>query len=236
MIFKQSLPCQGDEAVALFAAAQFGLISRAQARRAGLSPDDVAVRLRRGMWARTLHWGVFRVLGFGTLASPLKRAVVAAQLALAPGAFACRDTAARLWRLDGLPPWDGHTVDMGVRSRSAAVGVRAVSPAVRIHRLRVSEGDVVRRAPIRLTGVGRTLRDMSTCSGKRTRTRLCGSAVGRGLVVSGGTKPRPHRRLAASHGRGLHATPVTAARNTGPPRADAAGDGDRTGGRTADPT
>ncbi|MDT0304844.1 hypothetical protein [Streptomonospora wellingtoniae] len=234
MIFKQSLPCQGDEAVALFAAAQFGLISRAQARRAGLSADDVAARLRRGMWTRTLHWGVYRVKGFGALASPLKRAVVAAQLALAPGAFACRDTAARLWRLDGLPPWDGCTVDMGVRSQSAANG--AVSPAVRIHRLRVSEADVVRRAPIRLTGVARTLRDMSTCSGKRTRTRLCGAAVGRGLVVSGGTNPRPHRRLAASHRRGLHAAPAAAARRTGRRRAEGAGEGNRTDGRTADRT
>ncbi|MFD0801935.1 transcriptional regulator, partial [Streptomonospora algeriensis] len=163
--------------MALFAAAQFGLISQEQARRANLSSQDIAARLRRGVWARTLHWGVFRVLGYGVLASPLKRAVVAAQLALAPGAFACRDTAARLWQLDGLPPWDGRTVDMALRWRPPSARPRAVSPAVRIHALRVSESDIVCRAPIRLTRVGRTLRDMSACSGTGTRTRLCGSAV-----------------------------------------------------------
>ncbi|MUL39788.1 type IV toxin-antitoxin system AbiEi family antitoxin domain-containing protein [Streptomonospora sp. PA3] len=204
MIFRKALPCQGDDAVALFAAAQFGLISRAQALRSGLSADDIAERLRSGVWVRTLHWGVFRVLGYGTLASSLKRAVVAAQLTLAPGAFACRDTAARLWRLDGLPPWDGRTVDMGVRWRPGpVVGTRAVSPTVRVHSLRVSEGDIVRRAPIRLTCVGRTLRDLSVCSGTGTRRRLYGSAVGRGLVVAGGTKGLPHRKRAVCRDRWL---------------------------------
>ncbi|NYI97836.1 hypothetical protein HNR12_004113 [Streptomonospora nanhaiensis] len=191
-----SLPCQGDEAVALFAAGQFGLVSAAQARRAGLGVGDVAVRLRRGMWARTLHWGVYRVAGYGALGSPLKRAVMAAQLALAPGAFACRDTAARLWGLDGLPPWDGRTVDIALRgrprSRGGRSGLRGVAPGVRIHRLRVADSDVVRRAPLWLTGVGRTLRDMAGCSGPGTSSRLCGSALERGLVSQ-----RPRTRLPA---------------------------------------
>ena len=201
MIFGKSLPCQGDDAVALFAAAQFGLISQAQARRAGFNAEDIAGRLRSGVWRRTLHRGVFRVLGYGTLASPLKRAVVAAQLALAPGAFACRDTAARLWRLDGLPPWDGRTVDMGVRWRPGLEVCRSASPSVRIHALRIAEGDVVRRAPIRLTGVGRTLRDMAACSGKSTHTRLHGSAVGRGLLVAEGPRTLPRRQRAACRNR-----------------------------------
>ncbi|GAA4914593.1 type IV toxin-antitoxin system AbiEi family antitoxin domain-containing protein [Streptomonospora salina] len=191
MVFTKSLPCRGDDAVVLFAAAQFGLVSREQARRAGLSFADISARLRRGAWARTLHRGVFRVLDYGTLASPLKQAVVAAQLALPTGAFACRATAARLWRLDGLAPWDGHTVDMAVPGRRTSAPPppstpsRAVPPAVRIHALRVCDSDIAVRAPIRLTGVGRTLRDMAACSPARTRTRLRGSAVGRGLVVSG---------------------------------------------------
>ncbi|QBI52539.1 type IV toxin-antitoxin system AbiEi family antitoxin domain-containing protein [Streptomonospora litoralis] len=222
MIFGKSLPCQGDDAVALFAAAQFGLISRAQARRAGLSPEDVAVRLRRGVWTRTRHWGVFRVLGYGTLASPLKRAVVAAQLALAPGAFACRDTAARLWQLEGLPEWDGHTVDMGLRWRPGPTGFRSVAPTVRVHSLRIAEDDVVRRAPIRMTGLSRTLRDMSTCSGPSTSMRLCGSAVGRGLLVSGATKALPRRKRAVCRKTRLpsvgdnHAPPDRPDRSTGP--------------------
>ncbi|GAB3462427.1 hypothetical protein GCM10027570_48810 [Streptomonospora sediminis] len=179
------------------------------------------MRLRRGLWVRTLHWGVFRVLGYGTLASPLKRAVVAAQLALAPGAFACRETAARLWRLDGLPPWDGCTVHMGLRWRPGGPGGRgagAVSPAVRVHSLRIGEGEVVRHAPIRLTEVGRTLRDMSECSGKNTHTRLRGAAVGRGLVPSGAAKGLPRRKRAICRNRWLPAARDSGDGSAGPAR------------------
>ncbi|MDA8372491.1 MAG: hypothetical protein M0026_21825 [Nocardiopsaceae bacterium] len=180
-----SLPCRGDDAVALFTAAQFGLISIVQAYRSGLSPGDVAERLHRGVWMRTPHRNVYRVRGGAHGASPLNRAVMAARLALAPGAFACHETAARLWRLEGLPPWDGRTVHMGVSSRGGAL------PAgVRAHAVHVADTDLVWRAPFLLTGVVRTLHDMAGSVEPRTFSRLLDSAVSRGLVAPGAVAGR----------------------------------------------
>lgn len=182
-MFLARLPCTGDDAVALFAAYQFGLVSHAQARRSGLGRAAVAARLRAGEWVATPHSGVFRVAGFD--ASAWCRTVMAAILAVAPGAFACHETAARLWRLDGVPQGRDDVVHVGVRARSAVPPwPRADSgrAGVRVHVLPVGAGELARRPPFLVTSVRRTLDDLARWSDRATFARVRDSAVRQRLV------------------------------------------------------
>ncbi|WP_046472093.1 hypothetical protein [Allosalinactinospora lopnorensis] len=197
------LPCSGDEAVALFAAYQFGLVSDAQARRSGLGADAVAGRLREGVWALTRHCGVYRVAEFGGAAWTPRRAVMSAMLAMEPGVFACRETAARLWRLDGVPPWNGGAVHVGVLARCVPRPREgAVPEGVRLHAAPVAEAELVWRPPFLLTGVRRTLSDMARCTDGRTFARMLDSAVRRRLVVPGAVRGDAERHHTSRPCRG----------------------------------
>src|SRR5690606_27733929 len=95
-------------AASAFAAAQYGVISRGQALRHGVVGPLLRSLVRQGAWL-PLHRDVYLV-GEHTPATERGRlltAVTAAQLAWGPAAVASTHTAARLWRLRGLPPWPG---------------------------------------------------------------------------------------------------------------------------------
>ncbi len=82
------------------AARQHGLVTRAQAQRAGASEAAVRHRVAGGRWA-TVDSGVYRIAG-----APVtwESSVMAAVLALGPGAVASHRSAAVLWQLDGVRP------------------------------------------------------------------------------------------------------------------------------------
>ncbi|MBB4929828.1 hypothetical protein F4561_000648 [Lipingzhangella halophila] len=196
------LPCTGDDAVALFAAYQFGLVSDAQARRSGLGRTAVDARLRGGAWLPTAHRGVFQVVGFGASAWCPRRAVLAAILAVASGAFACRETAAWLWRLDGAPQGRADIVHVGVPAPAWFPPTsRADSPAagVRVHVLRVSDAELARRPPFLLTSVRRTLDDLARDTDRAAFARMLDSAVRQRLMPPAAV-PSPRDAVSAIGG------------------------------------
>ncbi|MGI8749383.1 MAG: type IV toxin-antitoxin system AbiEi family antitoxin domain-containing protein [Thermoleophilaceae bacterium] len=141
---------EGDLAVARIASRQRGIISRAQLLAAGLTPDAIALRLRRGR-LHSLHRGVYAV-GHPHLA-PLAREQ-AALLACGDGALLSTRTAAALW---GFVAPRGGPVDVTVFGRE-----RTVRPGIRAHRARaLAPDDSTLRHGLALTGALRTLLDLA---------------------------------------------------------------------------
>ncbi len=115
------------------AAAQDGVLSRAQAIECGLSPSYIRSRLQ-GDW-RTVHAGVY-VTFTGPL--PFRTRVWAAVLYAGPGAMASHETAAWLQGLIDRPP---SAVDVSIPHKRK---VRR-QPGIRLHR-RVNSASVAHPA------------------------------------------------------------------------------------------
>jgi hypothetical protein len=79
---------------------QYGVIHRSQALRVGMSPGQIDGKLASGAWERP-HRGVYRLA-----ASPVgfEQRLMAACLAVGPGAVASHESAAWLWGLLGAQP------------------------------------------------------------------------------------------------------------------------------------
>ncbi|GAA4900482.1 hypothetical protein HNR25_004764 [Streptomonospora salina] len=163
------------------AAAQYGVLSKAQARGCGMAEADLRRQLSRRAWVR-IHQGVFRVreLQDRTERGRLLSAVMAARLALGPATFACAETAARLWGMQGLPLWDG-TVHMAVPAQSTPHRI----PGVRLHAWATAPEEIVSRGGMRASGPGRTLRDVLLRLDRYTPVCLLDSALNQGLVRTG---------------------------------------------------
>ena len=138
-----------ERAVALIAESQHGLVTRGQARAAGLSDSGIKGRLRAGLWERS-HQGVYRLAGVPF--SP-KQPVMGACLAGGPGAVASHQTAASLWELPVVSPQVEITVERPRKVRLPGVTVHQASRLERV--------DVVWRYRIPVTSVARTLVDLS---------------------------------------------------------------------------
>ncbi|RNL83010.1 type IV toxin-antitoxin system AbiEi family antitoxin domain-containing protein [Halostreptopolyspora alba] len=163
------------------AAGQYGVISSAQVRRCGLARRDLRRLLYRGTWVR-VHQGVYRVRHRGnpTSRGRLLSAAMAAQLALGPAAFASAETAARLWGMRGLPPWDG-SVHMTIPAR----GTQRKVPGITLHTWATDRAEVTARNGLRLTVPARTLRDAVLHVDRDAAVCLLDSALNRGLVAAG---------------------------------------------------
>ncbi|WP_133740668.1 type IV toxin-antitoxin system AbiEi family antitoxin domain-containing protein [Actinorugispora endophytica] len=167
-------------AAGALAARQYGVVSRDQVMRCGLSDSALRNLVRRGGWTR-VHRGVYRVAGHApvTERERLLSAVMAAQLTLGPTAFASGRTAARLWGVRGLPPWTGAvhmTVPVGDARRKVPGIIRrtwATDPA-----------EVVARGGLRATTPRRTLRDTLLDVDRSTAVCLLDSALNQGLVAA----------------------------------------------------
>ncbi len=147
---------------------QYGVISRAQCLRAGLTPDQVRSLLLAGQWER-IHDGVYRLAG-----TPIavEAEILAACLAAGPGAVASHHSAAWMWRL----------VDAGDRRYPVISVRRSAHPRVHgvtVHRVRDlnSAGRVMWRQ-VPCTNPLRTLVDLA---GAVPETTLDG-AVDRGIA------------------------------------------------------
>jgi hypothetical protein len=138
-----------ERAVALIAESQHGLVTREQARAAGLSDGAIKGRLGAGLWERS-HQGVYRLAGVPFSA---KQPVLAACLAGGPGAVASHRTAASMWQLPVASPKLEITVE---RPRKVHL------PGVTVHQTsRLEAVDVVWRHRIPVTSVARTIVDLS---------------------------------------------------------------------------
>lgn len=107
----------------------------------------------------------------------LPSAVAAARLALGPAAFASERTAARLWGIQGLPPWDG-----AVHMTFPAAGTPRKVPGITLHTWATDPADTTVLGGLRLTAPGRTLRGTLLRVDRYTAVCLLDSALNRGLV------------------------------------------------------
>lgn len=138
-----------DERVARVACRQHGLVTRHQARHAGLSDREIAHRLAVGRWV-ALRRGVFVISG---APSTREQAILAACLA-ARAAFVSHLSAGWLWGLRLPVPTATHLTTVGA-SRIRQAGV--------VHHRRnvLATADLTRCRGIPVTSAARTLVDSS---------------------------------------------------------------------------
>lgn len=146
-----------DAVVAEIAASQHGVATAAQLGEAGLGPNAVAGRCRRGRLHRQ-HHGVYAVGHAGLSQEGRWMAAVLACCGhggiAGADAFLSHRSAAALWRL--LPPAPGP-VDVAILGEAG----RARRPGVRIHRPRTLETSMITsRLGIPLTSPARTIIDL----------------------------------------------------------------------------
>lgn len=160
---------EGDPLVARIASRQWGIVSRAQLLAAGLTPDAIALRLRRGR-LHSVHRGVYAV-GHSYLA-PLARER-AALLACGEGALLSHRSAAALWAF--VAPGRGP-IDVTVVGRE-----RTVRPGIRAHRARaLAPEDGTLRRGLALTAPARTLLDLAEVATSQEEVE---EAVGKARVA-----------------------------------------------------
>lgn len=165
-----SLTEREERRCAAIASRQFGLISLAQARHAGLSDDVVHRRGRTGRWERLLP-GVYRVAG---APSSWQQSLMAVAL-WAPGAAVSHRAAAALWELEGFP---AGPVDL-----STTGGRKAPADRITLHRTsRLDRADVTRIGPIPVTTPTRTLADLCGVLGRDNVEPALDDALRRGLT------------------------------------------------------
>lgn len=140
----------GDRAVAVVAAAQCGVVSRAQLEAVGLGRGAIASRVASGRLHR-LHRGVYAV-GHVALAPHARE--VAALLACGPTAVLSHGSAAALW---GVAPAGPGPIEVTAPGRNcrAHAGIRS-------HRaIPLADEDVRRRRRLPVTAPARTLLDLA---------------------------------------------------------------------------
>jgi len=140
-------PSIPDELSSAIAARQFGLVTREQALRAGLTPDCIKGRLGVGRWEHRLP----RVYAMAGSPETWEQRAMAAQLWAGPGAALSHLTAAAIWHLRERRPL---VIDL-ITHRN----IRA--PGVRVHRSQLSSNDVVRVGAFVLTSGARTIIDLA---------------------------------------------------------------------------
>lgn len=164
-----------DERVAEVAAAQHGVVTRAQAIGAGLTPRMIAGRLRSGR-LRSVHRGVYRI---GPLSPPRSREM-SAVLACGPGAVVSHRSAAWLWDLVS-PPAATWPVDVTVPGRD-----RSRRPGIRAHRVAaLGAADTAMVEGIPVTAPVRTVVDLARVVVSGELERAVARAERQGLVTRG---------------------------------------------------
>lgn len=156
------------------AARQHGVVTRAQLAQDGVAGHRVDYRLRTGLLTR-IHRGVYRV---GPATTPLMREM-AAVLACGPDAVLSHGSAAGLWEIaPRRPPPEPVHVSVPRRNRRPGPGVRA-------HFAQIDADERTQRVGIPVTGVPRTLLDLSAEWAALEVEAALARAVARGLVDVG---------------------------------------------------
>ena len=161
-----AMPAAPDVLIARRAARQWGVVSLADLRAAGLSANAVAHRVRGGR-LHPLHRAVYAV---GHPAPPLEGRFLAAVLACGPSAVLSHVSAAALW---DLVAWDGRRPEVTVAAARA-------HPGVLVHRsARLDARDVTRHQGIPVTTPARTLIDVAAVLDERALRRAVREAQAR---------------------------------------------------------
>jgi very-short-patch-repair endonuclease len=157
-------PAVPDQAIALLASRQGGVVSRAQLRDAGLSESTIRRRVAAGrLHAVPGHRAVFMVGHAGRMA---RSALWAAHLSIGGSSVISHRSAAALW---GLRPTASAYVELTVTGPSRR------RTAIRVHRTTwLPEGDVEDIDGLRVTAVARTLLDMGAVLPERAVERAYG--------------------------------------------------------------
>jgi very-short-patch-repair endonuclease len=136
-----------DRAIRQVAEGQYGVISRPQLSELGLERGAIRHRLSEGR-LRRVHQGVYATVGRRLMTR--RSYWMAAVLACGPGAVLSHFAAAALWGIRG-----GSRVEVTVpRGRKAR-------PGIRLHYANLPADEVTTREGIPVTGIARTLLDLS---------------------------------------------------------------------------
>ncbi len=191
-----------DVATTRLARRQLGLVTRAQALAAGMSPDQVKRRLSAGIFVASQR-GVYR-LGGGP--PTFEQQLLAACLSAAGRAVASHRGAAALWHLRGVKP---EILEITVPGE-AKPWLRGVA----VHRsVCLDRADVTRIGPVPVTRPARTLLDLAAVAPELAEGALDDALV-RELVTLGGLT-RLLDRVGASGRAGTAALRELVARRVG---------------------
>jgi len=187
-----------DARIARVAARQYGVVSQAQLRAAGLSASAITRRVRRGQLHR-IHRGVYAV---GHTALPHRGRWLAAALTCGEGAAVSHRSAAELWGL--LRPVEGP-IDISIPGSAG----RAPRERIRLHRRAALRPDAVtRRYGIPVTKPAQTISDLRGCVSEKELRRAIRQASMLGLPLGPEVDHDPTRsdlegmflRLCRKHG------------------------------------
>jgi very-short-patch-repair endonuclease len=146
---------RADAECARIAALQWGVLGRAQARSAGLTPKQIHYRLANGRWEAFLP-SVYLISGTPFV---VRQRLMAAVLWGGPEAVVFRRSAAALWELEG-----GRDDPPEIASPRQ---LRDASSRVRAHRsATIGPADVTMLGPLPVTTPGRTLIDLGGVLGE----------------------------------------------------------------------
>lgn len=171
-----------EQELARLAGAAHGVVTRSQLLAAGLTSEQIASRLRRGVLLRE-HRGVYRV---GHRAPSPEARYLAAVLACGPGAMLCGAPAGRLWGVV-KGDWPAPEVVAPTERRVAGVVTRRSRRAARA-------GTTLRGIPV--TTVAQTLVDLAARLTEDELALACHEAG-----VRYGTTPRQVERLLTRRSR-----------------------------------
>jgi len=156
-------PETADQSIARIASAAHGVVSRAELSQAGLTPEEIRHRLRKGSLI-TVHRGVYRV---GHRAPSCESTYAAAVKACGDRAVLCGLAAAHLWRLikGSLPQPEVLTPSK-----------RRVPGVLTRRSTKIEPPDVGTWRGIPLTSVPRTLVDLAASLPEPVLARACHEA------------------------------------------------------------
>lgn len=174
-----------DALLAHLAAGRHGVVTAAEAASAGMSPDDIRRRVRKGT-LRRIHPGVLH-----HTAAPFTYGsrLAAAQLWGGPGSFLSHRSAGRLWELEAI---SGEPVEVSITGSRTCRGVE-------VHRLRAEDRPrTVRIQGFVVSAADRTLLDLAGVLGRKALGLALDDALRRRLTSLDGLKAT----LDATGGRG----------------------------------
>ncbi len=158
------------------ASRQHGLVSRHQARGAGLSRTQIGWLLTRGSWIRALP----RVYRAAAAPETWRQPLMAATLWAQGKAVISRQSAAALWEFENY--WRTR-VELSGRSNLSP------PPGVVYHQVsRLAAADVTTRRGIRVTSVARTILDLAAVVSPRTLERTLDEALRKQMVTLKGLR------------------------------------------------
>ena len=175
--------------MAALAGRQYGVVSRAQLARLGLTGSAIEHRLERGRLQR-IHRGVYAV---GHLALGGEGWPMAAILLAGSGAVLSHRAAGAHWN---LRPWSGRVIDVTAPRRCRT------RSAVRVHHAKLADDEVTVERGIPVTTVPRTLLDLAAVSNRHDLERAINEAevrrLGDPLSLHDLVARHPRRRGAAT--------------------------------------